>query len=153
MHRRAYLAGVTTALGSLAGCAGGSEANGSNPSGDEEVGDAETPRETATPEPTPTATPTATVTPLPTPDLRVRIRYAGEWQGSVGTSQQQRSIDGEGDRVVDVPDDATVVTVNAQKRDDSPRTLTVAILADDEVVLEQSTTAEYGVAQVSESFF
>lgn len=149
MHRRTLLATGAALLGSLAGCAAES-----SPPSDEEIGDAETPRDTATStaEPTATPTPTATITPLPTPDLRVRIRYAGAWQGSVGTAQQQRSIDGEGDRVVDVPDDATVVTANAQKRDDSPRTLTVQILADDEVVLEQSTTAEYGLAQVSESF-
>jgi hypothetical protein len=45
-----------------------------------------------------------------------------------------------------------IVSVNAQKQDDSASTLTVEIRHHGEVVAEASTSAEYGVAQTSTRF-
>ena len=114
---------------------------------------------TPTPTPTATATLTPTQTPTPTPsgpdknDLQVRIVYSGEWSGTVGDEGSSRSIQGVGTTVVDVNDDATIVSANAQKQAANGETLIVQILKGGEVIKKTSTDADYGVAQVSESFF
>ncbi|QZX98489.1 hypothetical protein [Halobaculum rubrum] len=81
-----------------------------------------------------------------------RVLYGGEWSGSLGTEGGQRSISGVGDSHLPVDNSASIVSGNAQKRDGGGSgELTVQILVDGAVRAEQSTTAEYGVAQVSES--
>ncbi|WP_299236682.1 hypothetical protein [Natronomonas sp.] len=79
------------------------------------------------------------------------ILYSGSWQGALGTESGQRSISGQGDSHLPVDNGASIVSGNAQKQDDGSGTLTVQILVDGEVISEQSTSAEYGVAQISES--
>lgn len=83
----------------------------------------------------------------------VRVQYDGEWQGSVSTGGSSRSIDGSGSRTVDIDGSPDVISANAQKQDDSDRELTVQILEEGDVVKEASTTAEYGIAQVSYTAF
>lgn len=83
----------------------------------------------------------------------VRIDYDGEWAGAVGTEQSTRSVDGSGSEDIEIEGDPGVVSANAQKQDDSDDELIIQILQDGEVIAEESTTAEYGVASVSESFF
>ena len=111
-----------------------------------------TPTVTPTPTATPTPTPTPTATPASEPNIQVRILYSGEWSGAVGTMDSTRSIQGNGATTIDVPDDATTVSVNAQKQTTGGEELTVQILEGGEVVKEASTTADYGVAQVVHSF-
>jgi len=141
-------------------------------------GDGEAPAATDTPTPTPTAapatdtpapTPEPTATPIPTPDptptpepapeetREVRVIYSGEWSGAISYthdgSSNSRSVDGSGTTRLDVPDGSTIVSANAQKQDDSSQELTVQIIDETGVVAESSTTAEYGVAQTSQSFY
>jgi len=85
--------------------------------------------------------------------FEVRISYSGEWQGSLGEDGSIQSVDGSGTRTFTVDGEPSVISANAQKQDDSSETLTVQILKDGEVVKEASTSAEYGVAQVSYSNF
>lgn len=80
---------------------------------------------------------------------QVRISYDGEWQGALGKEGETRSVDGSGTETFDIEGDAFVVSANAQKQDSGSGELTVEILKDGEVVAEQSTTAEYGVASTS----
>jgi hypothetical protein len=114
---------------------------------------------TPTPTPTPTATPTPTptLTPIPEPSYSVRIEYQGEWNGALSVTSSggssSRSISGSDSEAIEIDGDPDVVSVNAQKQDDTSRELTVQILQYGVVVAESSTTAEFGVAQVSESFF
>lgn len=112
---------------------------------------------TATPEPTPTATPepTPTATPEPTPEpeseYQVRVSYDGEWSGAMG-GDSMWSVDGEGTETMDIDaEDMGIISANAQKQDDSGGELTIQILKNGEVVEETSTTAEYGIAQVTYS--
>lgn len=114
--------------------------------------------ETETPEPEPTPEP-ETETPAPEPEpeteessgdgYQVRISYDGEWQGALGGDASTRSVDGSGTETFDIKGDPFVVSANAQKMDSGSGELTVQILNDGEVVSEQSTTAEYGVASTS----
>lgn len=85
--------------------------------------------------------------------IEVRISYSGEWSGSIGGDGTSSSVDGSGDETIPIDDDLSTVSATVQKEDDSSDELTVAILEDSEVVVEESTTAEYGVVSVSESFF
>lgn len=115
-----------------------------------------------TPAPTPTARPTPTPTdvptPAPSPDVEVAITYDGPWQGSVSITTDgqstSRTVDGSGRRVIDVSDDVLIVSANAQKQNRAPgNVLIVTILVDGEPVARSQTSAEYGVAQVSDSFY
>lgn len=164
--RRQYLVGIVAAL---AGCSGGdpestAETTDSgaaeqtatdSPTATATATDSPTPTETPTPTATATDTPTATPTATPTPEasFSVRIQYGGEWTGTIGTGGSQRSVDGEGDESFEIDGEPSIISTNAQKQDDSSDELTVQILNGDEVVKEASTTAEYGVAQVSYSNF
>jgi hypothetical protein len=114
-----------------------------------------TPTPTLTPTPSPTSTPSATPTPEVT--YSVRIEYSGEWQGAFSVtgdgSSSTRSISGVGTQTIDVDPPVTILSVNAQKQAENSEELTVQILQNGEVVAEASTTAEFGVAQVSEAFY
>ena len=82
---------------------------------------------------------------------QVKIIYDVEWSGAAGDVSSINSISGSGDETIDMPDDASLISANAQKKDGSSNELTIQILKDGKVVKESSTTAEYGVAQVSAS--
>lgn len=79
----------------------------------------------------------------------VDILYESSWSGTVGAEGEQRSVDGTGNASYTVT--GTVASANAQKEDDSARELTIQLVAEGEVIEQTSTTAEYGVAQVSAS--
>ena len=104
-------------------------------------------------EPEPTEEPTEEE-----PDsFKVKIEYSGEWQGALSItgdgSSETRSVSGSGTEEFDIEPPVTILSANAQKQDDSSETLTIQIIQNGEVVSESSTSAEYGVAQVSKSFF
>lgn len=80
---------------------------------------------------------------------QVRIIYDGDWSGSVGGDGSTRSVDGTGTETFDVDGDPFIVSANAQKQDDSNNELTVEILENGEVIAQESTTAGYGLAQVT----
>lgn len=83
---------------------------------------------------------------------QVRISYDGEWQGSINADGASRSVDGSGTETFDIDKDNPMsIAANGQKKDDGSGELTVEILKDGEVVSEQSTTAEYGMAQTTHS--
>ncbi|SDG02606.1 hypothetical protein [Halorientalis regularis] len=89
----------------------------------------------------------------------VEVEYSGDWSGAAGgggntrTVSRQSSVVSETTDVsyVNVSDDASIISANAQKQDDSSEELTIRIVHRDEVVAEQSTSSAYGVAQVSEN--
>lgn len=110
----------------------------------------ETPTATATPTPTPTATPTPT--PTPETGFEIKVSYDGDWSGTVGTLGNSRSVDGSGTETFDVKkSNPDTVSVNAQKRDGSSGTLTVQIINNGNVVKESTTSAEYGMTQITYS--
>ena len=81
--------------------------------------------------------------------VQIHIIYDGEWQGAAGDLGSTNSISGTGEDTIDMDDDASIVSANAQKMDGGSGTLTIQILKDGKVVEEANTDAEYGVAQVS----
>lgn len=85
---------------------------------------------------------------------QIRVSYDGEWQGAINAGGSSRSVDGSGTETFDIrKEDPMTIGANAQKKDDSGAKLTVQILKDGDVVAEQSTTSEYGMAQATHSNF
>ena len=82
----------------------------------------------------------------------VEIDYPGEWSGSISNLATTRTVEGEGpDQLeVELDDEFDVVSAIIQKivPGDDERELTVRIVIDDEVVLEESTTVEYGLVSL-----
>lgn len=91
----------------------------------------------------------------PAPEYSIRISYSGSWQGAVSVagagSSQTESISGSGTRTVEITGSVDIISVNAQKQDDSSARITVQILHNGEVIAESSTASPYGVAQTSTS--
>lgn len=116
---------------------------------------------TATPTEAPTPTPTASPTPTATEEANtsVRVEYESEWSGSISVvragSSSTKSISGTGSETIELDDARSIssVAINAQKQDNSDRELTVQIIQNGAVVQESSTQAEYGLAQVSDSWY
>ncbi|WP_143823805.1 DUF6517 family protein [Halosegnis longus] len=150
MDRREYLAAIgAIGLGSIAGCTedtgdgdGGQDATEA-PDTEESTTETQTTEEQTTEEQTTEQTSSSEVT------YQVRIQYTGEWSGSIGGDGSVRSVDGSGEQTFDIEGDSFIVSANAQKQDDSSDTLTVQILENGEVIAERSTSAEYGIAQVT----
>lgn len=102
------------------------------------------------------STPVPTPTPEPAPEFSVKVLYGGPWQGALSVtgdgSSRTESISGSGTATLEITGAVDIVSVNAQKQDDSGSTLTVQIRRGGDVVAEASTSAGYGVAQTSNTF-
>lgn len=84
----------------------------------------------------------------------IKVEYAGSWQGAYGDQTAITSWSGTGTKSVTLtrPSDASIwiISANAQKLDGSGNTLKIMIMKTDGTVLrEATTTAPYGVVQIS----
>lgn len=146
MRRRCYLSLLGAAA--FAGCTG-SEGTADS-AADEANGTEAEPTSTRTPSPTSTPESKTTAEESKGVNYRVRIKYDGAWHGSVATAGKSVSIQGSGEKTIDVDGDPDVLSVTAQKRDaGTGESLSVKILKNGEVVKRASTEAEFGVAQTS----
>ena len=59
---------------------------------------------------------------------QVKIIYDGEWSGAAGDVSSINSISGSGDETIDMPDDASLISANAQKKDGSSNELTILFI-------------------------
>lgn len=158
MNRRKYIVTIgTIGLGVIAGCTGETETESpgttsagttaETTAGTEMTTEQVSTTQAETEEPTTQESTTSAETESST--LQVKVSYEGEWSGTVGTGDSTRSVDGSGTETIDIESDSLIVSANAQKQDDSSRELTVQIIENGEVIAEQSTSAGYGVAQVT----
>lgn len=158
MNRREYLTTVgAIGLGAVAGCTGETETDSQgttsagttaeSPAVTETITEQESTTRTGTEEPTTQEATTQSGTEDST--YQVKVSYEGEWSGTIATGDSTRSIDGSGADTISIEGDPLIVSANAQKQDDSSRELTVQIIENSEVIAEQSTSAGYGVAQVT----
>lgn len=153
MDRRQFLLGTTGLLATLAGCTGGDSTEEEPTEG---TPDSDTTTEksgagTTTESETETTIQSDSETETSTAEAAytVRVSFDGEWKGSISAGGSSKSIEGTGSENFTVTGDPFVVAANAQKQSDGDGELTVQILQDGEVVGEESTTASYGVAQVT----
>ncbi len=77
------------------------------------------------------------------------ISYSGSWQGALLVDNTMKSINGNGQTWIDIDDDASIVSVNAQKHDGTSNRLRVNVWNDGVQVATEYTESPYGVAQVA----
>lgn len=83
----------------------------------------------------------------------VKIIATGKWSGAIVAGGSSRSIEGEGTKTFQLDGNPTIISANAQKQAANSDKLTIQIIKDGEVIKENSTSAEYGLAQVSTAGF
>lgn len=81
----------------------------------------------------------------------VKIVAEGKWSGTIMSGGSSKTVEGEGKKTFQLDEDASIVSANAQKKGANSNTLTIQIIKDGEVMKKSSTSAEYGMAQVSYS--
>lgn len=86
--------------------------------------------------------------------IQIKVEYSGSWQGVRGDISTLESWSGTGSKTVTLnrPSDASIwiISANAQKLDGSADALRIMITKTDGTILrEGSTTAAYGVAQIT----
>lgn len=86
------------------------------------------------------------------PNVVVKVTSDDSWSGSIYDDSGSRSVEGTGNKEFDLGSNPGIVSVTFQKSGSSG-SLTVEIIKNGEIVKSQTTTAEYGVVSVSETFY
>jgi hypothetical protein len=95
---------------------------------------------------------------MPTPKINqvlIKVEYSGAWQGAYGDQTGVTSWSSQGSKTITLnrPSEAEhiwIISANAQKMDGSGDNLRIMITKTDGTVLKEgSTTAPYGVAQIT----
>ncbi|WP_042708047.1 hypothetical protein [Methanobrevibacter wolinii] len=83
---------------------------------------------------------------------QVKVIYDGSWSGALANGTgNSKSIEGSGTETINVSDSTTdLISANAQKRDSGDGELKIQIIKNGKVTKESSTTAEYGIADVTD---
>jgi len=143
MDRRKFLTAASAiSITAIAGCSGEPDSQDSTDGGDSSSSEESTDAEGSTESQSDSSGSDDS-------SYQVRISYDGDWSGSIGGDGSSRSVDGSGTETFDIDGDPFIVSANAQKQDDSSDVLTVEILQGGEVIARQTTSASYGVAQVT----
>lgn len=143
MDRRKFLTAASAiSITAIAGCSGEPDSQDSTGGGDSSSSEESTDAEGSTESQSDSSGSDDS-------SYQVRISYDGDWSGSIGGDGSSRSVDGSGTETFDIDGDPFIVSANAQKQDDSSDVLTVEILQGGEVIASQTTSASYGVAQVT----
>ena len=77
------------------------------------------------------------------------ISYSGEWSGAIADSSGTRSIEGTGDKTINLGNIDGAVAANAQKRDSGSGTLTISLKQNGKTLEKDTTSSDYGMVQVS----
>lgn len=81
--------------------------------------------------------------------ISVVISYSGEWSGAIADSSGTRSIEGTGDKTINLGNVDGAIAANAQKRDSSSETLTISLKQNGKTLEKETTSSDYGFVQVS----
>jgi hypothetical protein len=108
----------------------------------------------ATPEPAPEITvipPTAPALAIPVTGVWVRINYANQFSGMVGTPNGLRDISDTGEKFYQISTSTGTVVANIQKVDGSADPMSVEVYKDGELVVRKITTAPKGLVEIQEN--
>lgn len=115
---------------------------------------------TTIPTPTlpPTQAPQITVLPTPKPTVMipekgvwVKVHYAGNFTGRVGTSGNMKQVNASGDQYYQIPITDGIVEVVLQKEDGSGNMLTVEVYQNGRLVASSTKATPYGIIEVRET--
>jgi hypothetical protein len=111
-----------------------------------------------TPSLPPTPTPQITVQPTPPPTVMipekgvwVKVHYAGNFTGRVGTSGNLKQVNASGDQYYQIPITDGIVEVLLQKEDGSGNLITVEVYQNGRLVTSSTKATPYGTIEVRES--
>lgn len=82
---------------------------------------------------------------LPQSGVWVRIQYDGEYNGTVGTSQYARAVNGTGENLYQIPTRNDTIEVSINKLDGSGKLLTVEVFKDGSLVQQFTKSAPQAV--------
>jgi hypothetical protein len=108
----------------------------------------QTPIPQITPTPTPTPRPTAMI---PEKGVWVKVSYAGNFTGQVGTSGNLKAVNASGDQYYQIPINDGIVEILLQKEDGSGNTLTVEIYQNGRMVTRSTKATPYGSIEIRET--
>jgi len=82
---------------------------------------------------------------------QIKVIYDGSWSGALSTGDgSSKTIEGTGNETINVTNNTMdMVSANAQKMDGGSGELKIQLLKNGEVKKESSTTAQYGIADVT----
>ena len=82
---------------------------------------------------------------------QIKVIYDGSWSGALSTGDgSSKTIEGTGNETINVTNNTLdMVSANAQKMDGGSGELKIQLLKNGEVKKESSTTAQYGIADVT----
>jgi hypothetical protein len=112
--------------------------------------------------PTPTASPSPTpqITILPTPQptvsmpdkgVWVKVQYAGNFTGRVGTAGNMKQVSASGDQYYQIPINDGIVEVLLQKEDGSGNVLVVEVYQNGKMVARSTKATPFGAVEVRET--
>ncbi len=111
---------------------------------------------TTIPTPTPTPVPTPTPKAIPSSGVWVEVNYAQYFSGTVGIPGNLQQLSGSmqgmpntGDRFYSIPSNNGFITASVKKNDGSGNPLTVNIYVDGTLVKSASTSAPFGILDVT----
>jgi hypothetical protein len=119
-----------------------------------------TPEATMIPTPTASPSPTPQITILPTPQptvsipdkgVWVKVQYAGNFTGRVGTAGNMKQVSASGDQYYQIPINDGIVEVLLQKQDGSGNILVVEIYQNGKMVARSTKATPYGAVEVRET--
>jgi len=107
---------------------------------------------------TPAATPEVSVQPttipaplVPATGVWIRINYANEFSGTVGTPGAEREVSDTGEKLYQISTSTGTAVANIQKVDGSADLLTVELYKDGELVTKKATSAPKGLVEIQMS--
>lgn len=107
---------------------------------------------TTTPAPeTPPIPTTAPASAIPATGVWVRVMYANQFSGQVGTPNAQREVSDTGEKLYQISTSTGTVAASVQKVDGSADLLAVEVYKDGELITKKSTVAPKGIVEIQVS--
>jgi hypothetical protein len=88
---------------------------------------------------------------MPDKGVWVKVQYAGNFSGRVGTSGNLKQVNGSGDQYYQIPITDGIVEVLLQKEDGSAKMLTVEIYQNGRMVTRSTKATPFGTIEVHET--
>jgi hypothetical protein len=119
-----------------------------------------TPEATLIPTPTASPSPNPQITILPTPQptvsipdkgVWVKVQYAGNFSGRVGTAGNMKQVNASGDQYYQIPINDGIVEVLLQKEDGSGNVLVVEVYQNGKMVARSTKATPFGAVEVRET--
>jgi len=119
-----------------------------------------TPEATLIPTPTASPSPNPQITILPTPlptlsipdrGVWVKVLYAGNFSGRVGTAGNMKQVNASGDQYYQIPINDGIVEVLLQKEDGSGNVLVVEVYQNGKMVARSTKATPFGAVEVRET--